>query len=78
MQEALGDAMELAGLGWEVSVDCLAAGDEDLVHVLVPGAYLPHVHPAAYPSPAQVRRTVVIITESPLWMATPLALRRAE
>jgi hypothetical protein len=65
LQEALVDALALAGVPCQVSVDCLAAGDEDLVHLLVPGAYLPYVHPAAYPSPDQVRRTVLIITESP-------------
>lgn len=48
-----------------MSIDCFAAGGEELVHVLVPGAYLPHVHPAAYPSPDQLRRTLLVITESP-------------
>src|SRR3954470_174725 len=65
LQEALGDALGLAGVPHEVSTDCLAAARDDLVHVLVPGAYLPYVHPAAYPSPDQVRRTVLVITESP-------------
>src|SRR2546423_4885686 len=65
LQEALVDAMALAGLPCEVSVDSLAAGGDDIVHVLVPGAYLPYVHTAAYPSPEQARRTVLLITESP-------------
>jgi hypothetical protein len=65
LQEALADALGLAGVPCDVSVDCLAAGGDDLVHVLVPGAYLPYVHPAAYPSPDQVRRMVLVITESP-------------
>jgi hypothetical protein len=65
LERALIDALTLAGVPCEVSVDCFAAGGEDLVHVLVPGAYLPHVHPAAYPSPDQLRRTVLVITESP-------------
>ena len=59
------DALALAGVAADVSVDCLAADDGDLVHLLVPGAYLPHVHPAAYPSPDQLRRTILVITESP-------------
>src|SRR3954454_11281127 len=65
LQEALGDALDLAGVPHDVSVDCLAAGGEELCHVLVPGAFLPYVHTAAYPSPDQVRRTVLLITESP-------------
>src|SRR3954468_17454749 len=65
LQEALGDALDLAGIVHDASVDCLAAGGEELVHVLAPGAFLPYVHPAAYPSPDQVRRTVLVITESP-------------
>jgi hypothetical protein len=65
LERALIDALALAGVPCDVSVDCFAAGVEDLVHVLVPGAYLPHVHPAAYPSPDQLRRTVLVITESP-------------
>src|SRR3954468_355857 len=59
LQEALGDALDLARVPHDVSVDCLAAGEEDLVHLVVPAAYLPYVHPAAYPSPDQVRRTVL-------------------
>lgn len=59
------DALALAGVQSTASVDCLAAGDGGIAHVLVPGAYLPFVHPAAYPSPDQVRRTVLIVTESP-------------
>src|SRR3954465_4780403 len=65
LQEALGEALDLAGVAHDVSVDCLAAGGEDLAHVLVPAAFLPYVHPAAYPSPDQLRRTVLVITESP-------------
>ena len=65
LHDALVDALALAGVEASVSVDCLAADDGDLVHVLVPGAYLPHVHPAAYPSPDQLKRTVLIVTESP-------------
>jgi Glycosyl transferase family 2 len=65
LQEALGDALDLAGIAHEVSVDCLAAGGEELVHILVPGAFLPYVHDAAYPAPDQVKRTVLVITESP-------------
>jgi hypothetical protein len=61
----LADALALAGVPVGTSVDCLAAAEEDLVHVLVPGAYLPYVHPAAHPSPDQVKRTVLVITESP-------------
>ena len=65
LERALIDAFALAGVPCEVSVDCFAAGGQDLVHVLVPGAYLPHVHPAAYPSPEQMRRTVLVVTEGP-------------
>src|SRR4051794_21968899 len=65
LQEALGAALGLAGIAHDVSVDCLAAAEDDLVHLLVPGAYLPYVHPAAYPSPDQLSRTVLVITESP-------------
>lgn len=59
LQQALIDVLG----GADVSVDCLAAGDA--VHVLIPGAYLPYVHPAAYPAPEQLRRTVLVVTESP-------------
>ncbi|MEA2423119.1 MAG: hypothetical protein QOF55_2218, partial [Thermoleophilaceae bacterium] len=65
LQQALVEALALAGVPAEVSVDCFAAGAEDLVHVLVPAAYLPYVHDAAYPSPDQLRRTVLVVTESP-------------
>jgi hypothetical protein len=65
LQEALGAALDLAGVAHDVSADCLAAGVDDLVHILVPAAFLPYVHPAAYPSPDQLRRTVLVITESP-------------
>jgi hypothetical protein len=64
LQEALGSALDLAGVAWDVSVDCVAAAGEELAHVLVPAAYLPYVDTAAYPSRDQVRRTVVVITES--------------
>lgn len=62
---AIADALAAAGVPCDVSIDCLAAGADDLVHVLVPAAYLPHVHPAAYPSPEQLRRTVLVVTEAP-------------
>ncbi|MEA2441817.1 MAG: hypothetical protein QOH76_3241 [Thermoleophilaceae bacterium] len=65
LHEALVDAMALAGVPAEVSVDCFAAAGDGLVHVLVPGAYLPHVHPAAYPSADQLRRTLLVVTDSP-------------
>ena len=64
-QEALCDALADAGVPYSVSVDCLAAHEDDMVHVLVPAAYMPYVHPAAYPSPQQMRRTVLVVTESP-------------
>src|SRR4051812_12493417 len=64
LQEALGDALDLAGVAHDVSVDCLAAAGDDFAHLLVPAAFLPYVHPAAYPSPDQLRRTVLVITES--------------
>jgi Glycosyl transferase family 2 len=65
LQEALAGALAQAGVACGVSVDCCAAHEDDLVHVLVPGGYMPYVHPAAHPSPDQVRRTVLVVTESP-------------
>jgi hypothetical protein len=65
LQEALADALGEAGVGYGVSVDCLAAYEHDLAHVVVPAGYMPYVHPAAHPSPDQVKRTVLVITESP-------------
>jgi hypothetical protein len=78
LQEALAAALDLAGIAHETSVDCLAVGGEELVHILVPGAFLPYVHPAAYPSPDQVKRTVLVITESPGDPALELVAALAE
>src|SRR5436305_1969869 len=65
LQEALSAALAEAGVPNAISVDCLAAHEDDLVHVLVPSGYMPYVHPAAHPSPQQMRRTVLVVTDTP-------------
>ena len=65
LQDALAGALAEAGVSHGVSVDSLAAHEDGLVHVLVPAAYMPYVHPAAHPSPPQMRRTVLVVTDAP-------------
>jgi hypothetical protein len=63
--EALGGMLTTAGVGVENSVDCFPPLADDLVYLLVPHEFNALVEELAHPSPAQLKRSIVISTEQP-------------
>jgi hypothetical protein len=63
--EAIRKPLEATGIRTESAVDHFPPLCDDLVYVFVPHEYVPFTLPIAHPSPAQLRRTVVLATEQP-------------
>lgn len=65
MLEAFAEMLATAGVTVEESVDCFPAPADDLVYMFVPHEYHALVEELAQPTPAQLRRSIVIGTEQP-------------
>jgi hypothetical protein len=62
---ALGEELRAYGVDTERATDHFPAFDEGTVYLFVPHEYYPLTMADAYPSPAQLRRTVALCTEQP-------------
>jgi len=63
--EAFGEALRSRGMTVERSVDCFPAPADDRVCLFIPHEYGGLVHELAYPTRAQLRRSVAVCTEQP-------------
>jgi hypothetical protein len=63
--EALGGMLTTAGMAVEESTDCFPPLADDLVYLFVPHEFNALVEELAHPTPAQLKRSVVICTEQP-------------
>lgn len=62
---ALGEILSEAGIKVEESIDCFPPLADDLVYLFVPHEVHALVEELAHPTPAQMRRSVVVSTEQP-------------
>lgn len=65
LQDAFAAELRERGIPTLRAVDHVPVPEDDLVFVLVPHEYLPHVDPRAHPDAGQLRRTVVLSTRPP-------------
>jgi hypothetical protein len=63
--EAFGDTLRRNGFRVEESVDCFPPPAPDLVHLYIPHEFHSLVDDLAHPTPAQLRRSIVLCTEQP-------------